>query len=464
MDSTYILFLPFDHVGLLEMMPIAKRVQYDGRYMPLFYLCWSQLFNEDHITLLDNAGIEVYDRESITQKNAYKGKTTFLRVKDYIRESFFMRTLWKMLASARDFWKWQRKAESLLGKKNIAAIIIVSDRVLGWETIFVKAGNRHKVPSLIVPFSLYSPKGDIKNRIIKDEFEKDFIARSYQRAMAKKLFPQMLYAYQDQEIFFSPFYAALPGLLFGILPKNPWTLGGGYATRMAVENKFYHDELIKQGTDKSKMVVTGKPSSDLIYETNHNNDTDSLRGELEIPSGKKVLLCAVPQLAEHDLFGWERHWWEITFLIYTFSRLRDVSIVLSLHPRSEPAEYRPIAKKYGAVIAKRRVHELLPICDVFVATFSTTVMLAIGLGKPAVVIDFYNLDYDVYDKAPGVLVIRNRNELLPNLEKLFYNDEYYRDLAASQKEPAADWITLDGRCTERVVNEIYRMIELSPGT
>jgi hypothetical protein len=464
MEKKSILFLPFDHVGLLEMMPTAKRIHADGKYKPVFYLCWTQLFREEHINLLDNAGIEIYDRESTLPKYTYKKETIFTTIKNYIRDNIFFRTLWRTFASTKNFWKWLRKAERLLREKNVAAIIVISDRVLGWETLFVKVGNRHKVPSFIVPFSLYSPKGDVKNRIIKEDFERDFIARSYQRVIAKKLFPQMLYTYQNQEIFFSPFYTALPGLLFGILPKNAWTLGGGYAARMAVENKFYHNELVKQGTNELKMVITGKPSTDLIYEVIRKNDTGRLRDELGIPHGKKVLLCAVPQLAEHDLFNWERHWWEVIYLLYTFSRLRDVFVVLSLHPRSYPPEYEPISKKYGAVIAKRRIHELLPICDVFVATFSTTVMFAIGIGKPTVVIDFYNLGYDVYDQAPGVLVIRRRNLLLPTLQKLFYDKNYYDDLATSQKAQATDWITIDGKCTERVVQEIYKVIESSPIT
>ena len=300
--------------------------------------------------------------------------------------------------------------------------------------------------------------------MIKAEFERDFIARSYQRTIAKWFFPQILYTYNNKEIFFSPFYTALPGLLFGILPPKPWTLGGGNATKMAVENRFFYNELIKQGTNESKMVVTGKPSTDLIYETIHTENTNLLRDELGIPNGKKVLLCAVPQLAEHDLVKWERHWWEVVSLFYTFSRLPDVAVVLSLHPRSYVSEYQPIAEKYGAVISKRRIHELLPICDVFVATFSTTVMLAIGLGKPSVVIDFYDHDYDIYDKAPGVVVIRRRDLLLPTLQKLFYDKDYYEDLSTWQKAQAADWISMDGKCTERVVQEIYNLIESPPAT
>jgi hypothetical protein len=461
MEKKYVLFLPFDHIALSEMMPTAKRVLADGKYMPLFYLCWSQFFREEHIDLLDDAGMEIYDRELALPKYTSKKKTIFTSAKNHIRDNIFFRTLWRTLANTKDFWKSIRKAEKLLKEKDIAAIIIITDRVIGWETIFVKVANRHKIPSLIVPFSLYSPKGDVNNRIIKEDFEKDFIARSYQRVIAKKLFPQMLYSYQNQEIFFSPFYAALPGLLFGILPKNPWTLGGGHAARMAVENNFYRSKLVEQGTYESKMVVTGKPSTDQIYEIIHKGDMDLICNEMGIPSGKKVLLCAVPQLMEHELVSWERHWWEVIFLLDTFSRLRDVSVVLSLHPRSYPPEYQAVAERYGAVIAKRRIHELLPLCDVFLATFSTTVMFAVGIGKPTVVVDFYDLNYDVYDQAPGVVVVRRRDLLLPTLERLFYDKRYYTDMTALQKEHATDWVVLDGKCTERVVQEIYKLIESS---
>jgi hypothetical protein len=459
MTKKYILFIPFDAIALLEMMPTAKRIRADGVYQPLFYLCWSMFFKEEHFAQLTEAGMEIYDRASTMPGYRHVKETLYLTLKRGIRDNIMPNTLWGILANTKKFLKMQRKVDTLLRKKDVAAVVIISDRVLGWETVAVKLANRHKIPTFIVPFSLYSPRGDVKNRMIKDNFEQFFIARSLQKKIAKIIFPEILYRYEDRDIFFFPFQMALPGWYLRLLPENPWTIGGGHASRMAVENEFFYHILRDQGIPASKMVVTGKPSSDHIYETIKRGDKTAIRNELGIPEDKKILLCAVPQLAEHELTSWERHWWEVESLLSTFSGLPGVATVLSLHPRSYPPEYQSVARRYGAVIAQRRIYELLPISDVFVATYSTTVMFAVGMAKPTIVVDFYNLDHDIYNQAPGVTIVNRRDQLRPSLERLFLDDAYYDSVVATQKKFARQWLVLDGKCTERVVSEIYTLIE-----
>ncbi|MBN1572788.1 MAG: CDP-glycerol glycerophosphotransferase family protein [Deltaproteobacteria bacterium] len=465
MTKKHILFIPFDAIALQEMMPTAKKILADSNYVPLFYLCWSifpmevQFFKEEHFRQLDEAGMEIYDRESTMPRYRQIKETLYITIKRAIRDKIMPTTIWGIMANTKKFLQMQNRIKKLFNEKDVAAVVLISDRVLGWEAVAVKLANKRRIPTFIVPFSLYSPRGDVKNRMIKENFEQFFVGRSFQKIVSKILFPRIIHNYEGRDIFFFPFQAAVSGWVLGLLPENPWTIGGGRASRMAVENEFFRNILIEQGVTPSKMVVTGKPSSDYIYETLKQGDPDVIRGELGIAGDKKILLCAVPQLAEHELTSWERHWWEIEFLLYTFSKLPNVATVLSLHPRSHPPDYTPVAERYGAVIARRRIYELLPISDVFVATYSTTVMFAVGMAKPTVVVDFYGLDHDIYNRAPGVMIVNRRDQLGPSLKKLFMDDIYYDSLAASQKKSAGQWLVLDGKCTERVVGEIYALIE-----
>jgi len=86
-------------------------------------------------------------------------------------------------------------------------------------------------------------------------------------------------------------------------------------------------------------------------------------------------------------------------------------------------------------------------------------MQAIGIGKPTVIVDFYGLDYKHYDDAPGVIVLRSRGQLESALARLFSDPQYYDLLAEAQRQQASEWILLDGKCTERVVEELYGLIE-----
>ena len=243
------------------------------------------------------------------------------------------------------------------------------------------------------------------------------------------------------------------------MPKNPWTLGGSTANLTATESPCSYHMFIEQGVPKEKLVVTGKPSVDQTYEMVQRTKHCAIKEELGIAEAERILLSSIPQLAEHGVLPWSQHWQEIEFLLANFARLRDVSIVLSLHPKSNPLDYQPLADRYGATVAKRRIYELLPACDVFVVTYSSTVMQAIGIAKPTVLVDFYGLKYTVYDNAPGVIQVRERSQLESTLTRLFSDPQYYSQLAEAQRQQASEWILLDGKCTERVVEELYSLIE-----
>jgi UDP-N-acetylglucosamine 2-epimerase len=260
-------------------------------------------------------------------------------------------------------------------------------------------------------------------------------------------------------LFFIPIGNALAAKFWGIMPKNPWTLGGGAATCMAVESSRLKKMFTEQGVPEHKMVVTGKPSVDHIYTLMQRADVDKMYQEWGVTRKQKVILCSVPQLAEHGLLPWKEHWQEIDFLFATLTAQPDSVVILSLHPKSDPIQYKPLAEKYGAIIAKQRIYALLPACDIFVATYSSTVVQAIGIGKPTIVVDFYDLNYTLYDDVPGVTVVNQRKQFGVTLNRLVTDHEYYERLSQHQWESGSEWVLLDGQCTRRVVDLIKQLAE-----
>ena len=91
---------------------------------------------------------------------------------------------------------------------------------------------------------------------------------------------------------------------------------------------------------------------------------------------KKIIICALPQLAEHNILDWENHWKEIEFLVSTISS-RKQNLILSLHPKMEREKYLFLEEKYNCKIAEERLFEFLPIADLFIATFSSTIIWSV---------------------------------------------------------------------------------------
>jgi len=350
-------------------------------------------------------------------------------------------------------------ANKLLERESIVALVLIGDRHIGWETAFVKAANLRNIPSLILTISWSIPQGDARYRLMRPKIARERVIRTLPSRIVGKLFPGWVYTYEGKRLFFQPLDFSLSAWITGIMPRNPWAIGGGNATRMAVEGPFSYRLFRTQGIPEEKIVVTGRPGVDQVHEAMASAYQYTIREELEIPESGRVLLCSLPQLGEANILSWEQHWQEIELLLATFARLKDVSVVLSLHPKCNPADYQSLAERYCAILAKQRIYELLPVCDVFVSTLSSTVVQAIAIARPTVVVDFYGLGYHIYDDAPGVIIVRELEHLESTLARLFSDSQYYSQLADDQRQQTGEWTLLDGKCTERVVEELYKLIE-----
>ena len=56
-------------------------------------------------------------------------------------------------------------------------------------------------------------------------------------------------------------------------------------------------------------------------------------------------------------------------------------------------------------IAARKTSELVPLCDLYVASVSSTIRWAIACGKPVVNYDVYRYRYTDFISLDGVLII-----------------------------------------------------------
>lgn len=459
------LFAPLHGASLMEMLPIAEKLADDGIYKPVFFLF--REIQSAYVNRLRDQGIRVIGPTAFSSRgdsghhNAgtnQKGKGAF-QFQDRLK-------LWKQRLLAWPFFSFlwhvvkyayqREKAKRLLKNEKVAMLIVVGDRHVGWETTLIKVAHEFDIPSLIVPFAVSDPLSDYQSRLRLPNAEQYKVNSWFRRFLCKR-FPNWMYQNGSEKLFFIPPGTALAAKVWDIMPENPWALGGGAATRMAVESYRIKELLVDHGVPISKMVVTGKPSTDQIYATLKNADAEEIRRGLGLKKGQKVLLCSVPQLAEHGLLPWNEHWREIEFLLAVLTAQSDVKVLLSLHPKSDPQQYKPFAEKYGAIIADKPIYSLLPVCDIFVATYSSTVVQAIGIGKPTIVVDFYGLNYTLYDHVPGVIVLRQREELAGTLKKMISDREYYEKLSDSQRENSRKWVSLDGKRTQCVVNLIYQM-------
>lgn len=456
-----VLVIPKSKGSLLETLPVASALLQEHTLEPLYFIeskradILLQVLAEHRLMALAPSG-EPFLPAATGASFEIKRHDSPLRPRTLRQEVFrWLPEIFRLLNHYRALLK---DARAILDRyPEIRALVVMGDRHVGYETAFIRAANERGIPSLILPFASSFPEAAAEPRLREEGFRRKYGVTTLGRAILASLFPRWVYRHKDQRMFFRPPVDALAAWWYGLMPQNPWTLGGGFATRMTVDSEESLAMFVRQGMDPAKMVVTGRPSADDVARTLRLADPAIIRRELGIPEGRRVILCSVPQLAEHHLLPWNRHWEEIDFLFSTMTE-QDAAVVLSLHPKSDPENYQPRAEAAGALISTRRVYELLPACDIFVASYSSIVAPAIALHKPSVVVDFYDLGYPPYDGAPGVAVLRERKAFGPHLRKLLADPDFFAAQVRKQEAEGHRWAMLDGECTRRVKEELLRLV------
>jgi len=345
------------------------------------------------------------------------------------------------------------------------AIIVHADVVLGLNTALIKLANDAKIPSLVVPLAIAPPKVALELRRQIASFVGELSLEPVFNKFVARVFPDWVQNYDGEPMFYHPIHFNFAAWWLHVLPRFPQNIAGGFATKVAASSDRAKQALLTIGVVSGKeIVVVGRPEYDGLYR--YRERGPDLRSEicagLGIDGGKKILLYALAHFAEHKIWTWERHWRETEFLLETLNTLENVQVVISLPAACRFEDYVGLARKYNAVVSRDRgITELIPICDVFFAgTSSTTVVLAIGCEKPAVVAEFYGFEYSSsYEFGGGTVVVREREELLPLLQRLMTDEKFYVSLANGQKEVAREWILLDGQCSRRIAREIISLVE-----
>jgi len=89
-----------------------------------------------------------------------------------------------------------------------------------------------------------------------------------------------------------------------------------------------------------------------------------------------------------------------------------------------------------------------------VASYSSTVLWAVLLGLPAVVVDFFQAKYGFFDNLDGVVVVTEREALSGVLSRVVKDQGYYDRLQSEQKRAAVNIAPFDGRASQRIIDLI----------
>lgn len=223
--------------------------------------------------------------------------------------------------------------------------------------------------------------------------------------------------------------------------------------RIAVMSDITRQNLLAQGHDASKIVVTGHPAFDRVPEELRAFDREALMRKFRLPTGPCILLGTSQPGKRGEIAPM------CPAVCDVVAGLGGLHLIVKPHPGEDSAAYRAYAsgRKEGvSVVAGVNIRELLFISEVLI-TFASTIMIeSLLMGKPIISynttaepdpLPFVRWGLGVEAKTPGELEIA--------IQTVLRDDLFKRRFSEARSHYFSD--TVDGRATERVASLIYRL-------
>lgn len=239
--------------------------------------------------------------------------------------------------------------------------------------------------------------------------------------MLARLFPEWTRVREGRRLFMFEPTAMCAARLTGLLERNPWQKPVESYRLVFVESEFTRRMLQESGYDRTKIVISGKPLLDEVFENlDDGNYRERLYEELGLKNGEGFLLFNV----EPNYYQTSEEYWRYFRSWMDCLKVARRSVVLSLHPLCDERKYDFVGEEYGYVIArKRKIVELYPYCDAIISFPCSTNVLNEVFKKSLIIYDVMGFTREDARRAdlfrfPGALYVYNRDDLARILQHL----------------------------------------------
>lgn len=295
----------------------------------------------------------------------------------------------------------------------------------------------------------------LKNHIRPSKTPKRLLGTAVLNKLVRFWLPAQVYSSRWGMMLFYPAVQTLLLKIMGMLPQNPWYQGTTFPDYIMISGADEANLYAEARVSPAKILLYGSHEFDNLYEkwTRRKSLLRELTETYQLDNGKPILIVTPPRLWEQNLASAEVHWQSIKDIFGVLSKMR-CNVLVSLHPHSDQQLYRWIQEEYTVKICNERLTEILVVADIFVASYSSTLRLAVGLGIPSVNVDLWGLNFEMYESLPDIDEANTIAELeasIKALAKTFRTAQDNNDCTLSDR---TNPIVVDGKAKERLFSFI----------
>jgi hypothetical protein len=146
----------------------------------------------------------------------------------------------------------------------------------------------------------------------------------------------------------------------------------------------------------------------------------------------------------------------------SFRLLSDrANILIRPHPRVHFEQLQSFTSQ-NIRLSQEPTAELIPLCDLYVASISATIRWAIACGIPVINYDTYRYRYDDYDEAPGVVRTEGLVDFRAQLTRFVDDASFANCLAQKQQGAMRHWGLVDDEVSRRLASLVREVTSADP--
>ena len=355
-----------------------------------------------------------------------------------------------------------RTARDLLVRERPDIIVMEEYGLLCWEAILAKVAGEAGIPTLMLPSSDNGqvPEVTLQTHTWNGRAIPKETRRPLNRLVATA-FPTWARTFRGRTMLKYPAAESLAAWRAGLM-SDPWLPQRWVFKRAVLCERARADIAREQHFRPDQLVLTGQALMDGIFQTWQDAQrvrTEVLTG-LGLDPGRRTVVFTIPQLAALRALSPSEETAFLEFVLQAISEVPDTQSVLSLYAAADVGSYQSLAARYGAIIATDLdVRQLVAVCDLFVCVRSSIIWTAIACQKPTLALDFWDVGHVNFYECPGVTLVREWQDLRPNLRRLLTDAHAYRAATEQMRSVAPIWASgFDGHATERTVSLIDELV------
>lgn len=364
------------------------------------------------------------------------------------------------LRDVRLFNKSTRQIRNLLRTIRPTYLVLGGDMPGYDSALYIKEAKKLGIRSFVIPSTMSNGKEQAEIYYPDGQYH---ATGAIHRILAL-IFRSWSKEYCGTLLFRVPIGRLLAIKFFQIDVEKPWVFNSTNADVVFLESLAMKDYYGAVGLTSKNLIVTGSPTCDLLYQvrTDLNGIRTRLRAKYRLGDYGKVILIALPPDFFYVVGGrpqsvYANHAEVIDFISRLIRDNQSVRWIISLHPSMSKSDYGGL-ELAGATIIDEPAYQLLPLCDIYMATVSSTIRWAIACGVPVINYDFYRYRYNDFEAVDGVLYAASEEVFHVMLQALLTQPAFFEAIRNRQQLSSAQWGQLDGQCCERINEKIQKQL------